>query len=125
MFNGDTFEEPQARKEAEHYLDRWRKQLQHDTSENENNERRKEASWDYGRAQPTKSDVDFVQDFISGEFARNDVERYKKSQVARKLGLVVAHYFNCGFDAGAASVREENGYLQGFRDAQTQATAAV
>ncbi len=76
--------------------------------------RRREEPMDYNRAQPTKEDVSLVEAFIIREFAPEDVDRYQKSAVARKMGLLVAMQFNRGFDSGVESVRDENGWTEGY-----------
>lgn len=76
--------------------------------------RRTEDPMDYNRAQPTEDDARMVNSFIDREFAREDVDRYQKSQVSRKMGLLIAMQFNRGFDAGVESVRKENGYSKGY-----------
>lgn len=87
--------------------------------------RRREDPMDYNRAQPTEDDARLVRAFIDCEFAHEDVDRYQKSAVSRKMGLLVAMQFNRGFDAGVESVRDENGYSRGYNDALDLATTCL
>ena len=73
---------------------------------------------DYDRAQPTQKDREVVAEFLSREMLSDDLKKYGEgSQFERKLGLLVAMFFNKGFEAGVKSVREENGFFAGYNEA--------